>query len=88
MQNPYLTSATMLRKGNVFTPVCQSECSQEGLYTPPRQALPMQTPAGKTPSPPTATAADSTHPTAMHSCYEKCWILGHEVKFLHTGIKC
>ena len=43
---------TKLRKGNVFTRVCQEFCPQGGVY-PPRQ---------------TATALDDTHPTGMHSC--------------------
>ena len=42
-----------LQKGNVFTSVCQEFCPQGGGVHPPRQ---------------TATAADGTHPTGMHSC--------------------
>ena len=35
------------------------------------QTPPRQTPLGQTPTPPpvTATVADSTHPTGMHSCF-------------------
>ena len=55
---------TMLRKGNVFTPVCHSVHRGE-----------VDTPPGGHPLPPgihpfpfeTATAADDTHPTGMHS---------------------
>ena len=60
---------TKLRKGNAFTPVCQSFCSQGGgvhpsMQTPPRQTHP---PRAET-STHMATAADGTHPTGMHSC--------------------
>ena len=64
-----------LRKGNAFTPVCQSFCPQM-VYTPlgippdrhlPRQTPPKETPPSQTP-PGTASAADGTHPTGMHSC--------------------
>ena len=61
---------------------------RRGVYTPPESGTPNADLRGEDTLPPTAAAADSTHPTAMHSSYEKCWILGHEVKFLHTGSKC
>ena len=66
-------------EGYVFTPVCQLFCSQGGVClsacwdaTPSRE----QTPPPGTRHPPlgadhpqqTATAADGTHPTGMHSC--------------------
>ena len=86
-------------KGNVFTPVCQSFCSQGGVclsacwdthtalgrHPPGRHSLPSaywdthppcQVHAGiYTPCPvhagiDMATAADCTHPTGMHSCYD------------------
>ena len=76
---------TKFRKGNVFTPVCQSFCSQGGLsasvhagiHTAPGRPPWADTPLGRHPSladPPlqTATAADGTHPTEMHSCFAKC----------------
>ena len=39
-----------------------------GVWQPPPRG---KTPPGQTPPPPqeTATAADGTHPTGMHSCY-------------------
>ena len=72
-----------LRQGNVFTPVCQSFRSQgwgsasvhAGIH--PRVDTPLgRHPPGRHPpwvdTPPplgqTATAADGTHPTGMHSC--------------------
>ena len=73
-----LPSATKLQQGNVFTPVCQSFCSQgvsasvhagkhpPGRYTP----LGWYTlPRAGTP-PTTVTAADGTHPTEVHSCWK------------------
>ena len=64
---------TKLRKGNVFTSVCQEFCPQWGV--PPRQTPPpcrhplADTPPGRhTPTHQTATAAGGTHPTGMHSC--------------------
>ena len=67
---------TKLRKGNVFTPVCQSFCTQGGVCpsacwnTPPwADTPPGQTPPlGRHPSHKMATAADDTHSTGMHSC--------------------
>ena len=47
---------TKLRKGTVFTPVCDSV--HRGAYTPGRQ-----------PPPEMATAADGMHPTGIHSCF-------------------
>ena len=91
-----------LRKGNVFTSMCQEFCPQGGVHppgrppqadTPLRQTSPSgrcpplaDTPLGQTPpsgrhpgltplpgqTPPprqAAIAADGTHPTRMHSCY-------------------
>ena len=53
---------------SVHRGVCPSAC----CYTPPRQTPPGQTPPRQTPPgrhpQQTATAADSTHPTGMHSC--------------------
>ena len=45
-------------------------------HTPPKQTPPtlQQTP----PSLNTVTAADVTHPTGMHSCFEKCFHLQNE----------
>ena len=63
---------TKLRKGNVFTPVCQSFCSQgvsasvhAGIHNPPGQTHPLCPVHAGIDS---ATAADGTHPTGMHSC--------------------
>ena len=71
-----LPPATKLRQGNVFTPVCQSFCSQ----TPP----PGQTPPGQTiPPPPEQTPPPSacwdTQPPAQ------C-MLGYTPLPVHTGI--
>ena len=57
---------------NIFTSVCQEFCPQGGVclpqcmlgYTPPRADPPWSDP----PPQQTATAADGTHPTGMHSC--------------------
>ena len=62
---------TKLRKGNVFTSVCQEFCLQGGgvhppcRHAPPRPNMP---PGQKPPPRQTATAADGTHPTGMHCC--------------------
>ena len=72
---------TKLLKGNVFTSVCQEFCPQwRCTPPPPRQTAntllglpPSQTPPspGQTPAPhQTATVADDTHPTGMHSCLQ------------------
>ena len=76
----------MLRKGNVFTSVCQEFCPHGGRCTPPGRHTPLDTPHGRsprqtlpwththlldTPLPTTTTAADGTHPTGMQSCL-KC----------------
>ena len=59
----------------VFTGVCHSVhggVSQHALGQTPPWA---DNPLGRQPPvrhPPTATAADSTHPTGMHSCYSIC----------------
>ena len=67
---------TKLRKGNVFTSVCQEFCSQGGgvhhapwADTPPGQTHPEQTPPRTDTPRQTATAVDGTHPTGMHSCF-------------------
>ena len=65
-----------LRKGNVFTPVCLSFCSQRGVWqVPVGRHTPSRNPLGRYPSswadtpplgrhpPKTATAEDGTHPT-------------------------
>ena len=57
----YYRPQTKLRKGNVFTPVCDSV--HGGVYTPWTHT---HTPGH--PPPETVTAADGTHPTGMHSC--------------------
>ena len=57
----YYRPQTKLRKGNVFTPVCDSV--HRGEVTPPGQT-PLY------PLPETPTAADGTHPAGMHSCYD------------------
>ena len=71
----YYRPQTKLRKGNVFTPVCDSVHGGRGvrLKTTPGQTPPGQTPARQTtpyadPSSKTAIAVDGTHPTGMHSC--------------------
>ena len=68
---------TKLRKGNVFTSVCQEFCPERGsasvhagIHTPSGQAPPSRAgtpPGGRSPHQ-TATVADGTHPTGMHSC--------------------
>ena len=84
MLTDLLPSATKLRQGNVFTPVCDSVtggCLPKCMlgYTPlagsrPWADTPLQTPPGQTPLPrqtpsqQMATAADGRHPTGMHSC--------------------
>ena len=58
---------TKLRKGNVFTPVCDSV--QGGGVHLPRQT---HTPPGRhppSPHPERATTADCTHPTGIHTCF-------------------
>ena len=69
-----LPSATKLQQGNVFTPACQSFCSQGPggcLADTPRADTHMAKPPGADTSllPPTATAADGTHPTGMLFCW-------------------
>ena len=81
----FLPSATKLRQGNVFTPVCHSvhkggsASVHAGIdplgrhppgQTPPQADTPLGRPPGQiTPPQQTATAAHGTHPTGMHSCY-------------------
>ena len=60
---------TKLRKGNVFTPVCQSFCSAGGGGCLPQCMLGYTNTPGQTPPQQTATAADGTYPTGMHSCF-------------------
>ena len=69
---------TKLRKGYVFTPACWD--------TPPGQTPPLDRhDPGQTPPPlQTATAADSTPPTGMHSCERL--ILPHFLWLVHTRI--
>ena len=61
----FLPSVTQLRKGNVFTSVCQEFCrggvSQHALGQTPSLVR-------HQPPPPMANRADGTHPTGMHSC--------------------
>ena len=71
---------TKLRKGNVFTPVCQSLCSQGGLpqcmlgYTPPPRADTPH-PLGRHPLPQqTATAADVRYASYWNAFLLKDWI--------------
>ena len=52
----FTASKPGLGQGNVFTPVCQSFCSQGVVYTPLRQTLPQ----GRHPS--RQTAPGQTHP--------------------------
>ena len=52
-------------EGNVFTPVCQSFCSQRGGVHPPGRH---PQPTGRHPTPKMATEAGGTYPTGMHSC--------------------
>ena len=69
----YYRPQTKLREDNVFTPVCQSFCSQGGWCTPPRQTPP----TGQTPPPrgntplevATEVGRGGMHPTGMHSCW-------------------
>ena len=69
---------TKLRKGNVFTSVCQefcprgvggAVCSSACWDTPPRKHTPREVhPSLRKAHLPTVTAADCTHPTGMLSC--------------------
>ena len=74
---------TKLRKGNVFTPICQSFCSQEGvsasvhagIHTPPGQTSPGQTPPRQIP--PWEDTPWQTPPT-LSACWDTplpstCW---------------
>ena len=72
-------------EGYVFTPVCHSVHGggsasvhagipphPQGAGTPPPEHPGTRSPRSRQPTPPgaeTATAADDTHPTGMHSCY-------------------
>ena len=61
---PYYRPQQQLRKGYVFTPVCQSFCSQK-VYTPRQTPL-----LGRPPSPREGhCTGDGTHVTGMHSCF-------------------
>ena len=68
----FLPSATELRKGYGFTGVCHSV--HRGMY--PSMHWGRQ-PPGQTP--PTATAADGTHPTGMHSCFGYFFTISNSV---------
>ena len=78
----YYRPQTKLQKGYVFTPVSHS-IHRRGFWgmsapvhagihpradTPPGQTPPSRHPPGRHPQQ-TATAADGTHPTGIHSCY-------------------
>ena len=87
----YYPPQTKLRKGNVFTPVCdsvhsthaqrpgrhprtrhQADTPQLGRHPPDQTNISRtrQTPPNQADTPPkTATAADDTNPTGMHSCF-------------------
>ena len=73
---------TKLRKGYVFTPVYHSVhgggavCPSASWDTPPGQTPPARHPPGQPHPQQTATAADGTHPTGMHSCYIICIFQG------------
>ena len=62
-------------EGYVFTGICLSKggrvCLSAWWDTTPREQTP---PEADTPPRDTATAADSTHPTGMHSCQDKVWL--------------
>ena len=69
----YYRLQTKLWKGNVFTPVCQSFCSQErvsarGGVHPSMHWTDSPWADTPTPSPLAATAEDGKQPTGMHSC--------------------
>ena len=79
----YYRPQTKLREGNVFTGVCDSVHTGDawsggglvpGVVPGPGECL---VPGGGClmEAPRTATAADGTHPTGMHSCFQKslCW---------------
>ena len=78
IDHQYSPSANEVEEGNVFTPVCQSFCSQ-GVAA---KCMLESTPHGQTPpwadtlqadilpNPPVAIPADGTHPTGMHYCSE------------------
>ena len=93
----FLPSANVVCEGYVFTPVCQSFCSQggsasvhagsrhppgpdpPGTDTPPGNRHPpwdQTLPGSRHPPWQTATAADSTHPTRMHSFKQECIPVG------------
>ena len=76
MQLPFVVGFLFLPPANefcedyVFTPVCQSFCSQEGGVclsacwdTPPRSSTPRAVHAGRY-----GQQASGTHPTGMHTC--------------------
>ena len=66
-----------LQWGNVFTPICHSvhrgQCLPQCIlgYTPPKADPHWADPPwpDTTPHQQMATAADSVHPTGMHSCF-------------------
>ena len=72
----FLPSSTKLRQGNVFTPVCQSFCSQGGVcHLPPGQTSPYPVHDGIHTLPAECMLgygqqAGGKHPTEMHSCLQ------------------
>ena len=67
-----------LGQGNIFTSMCQEFCSEGGCLVPGLGGLLPGVPGpvrgvcsqgGAWWRPPMATAAGSTHPTGMHSCF-------------------
>ena len=71
----------------MFSQSCQEFCPRGVHLPPPWKDTPLgqthpqgDTPSGQTPlSPGTATSADGTHPTGMHSCFE--------IDFIHICLK-
>ena len=87
----YYRPQTKLWKGNVFTHVCQSFCSQGvvsapvhvGIHTQPPGRHPpgihtplVRLPLGRRPPQQTATAVDGMHPTGMLSCLHVLFLAG------------
>ena len=77
---PLITAGNEVCEGYVFTPVCQSFCSQGGMPAPrgvpaPRgsacywRGVCSRSGCGDTPPPEMATAVGCTHPTGMPSCF-------------------
>ena len=84
-----LPPATKLWQGNVFTPVCQSFCSQGGVracrhapgYAPPRYSCP------KADTTRSGQWAGGTHPTGMHCCCEWVFKVQSHLAFVMTKIR-